>query len=188
MKFSKYFKQITCDKVIIALAVAFLAYSVLNYSSKFNFFSEKMTAESAPARAAPLPTPRPDDTLGQNTVGYNNNSDLAVAETSAKTDVHGLPPSCVRQKIVNPTELLPHDKNSEWAKLNPMGGGDLKGVNLLKAGIHQGIDTVGQSLRNPSLDIRSEPPNPHLNTGPWNQSTMSGDPSRRPLNVGCQGR
>ena len=189
MKITKYLKQITCDKVIIALAVIFLAYSVFNYSSKFSLFTEKYTPAAEEVRTVRNTLPVPDDTLGQNRVGYNRNLDLSPApRDNLKTDIHGLPPSCVRQKIVNPTELLPNDANSEWAKLNPMGGGGLKGINLLKAGVHQGIDTVGSTLRNPSLDIRSEPANPQVAPGPWNLSTMSPDIGKRPLEVGCQGR
>ena len=66
-----------------------------------------------------------------------------------------------------------------------MGSGDLKNVSLLKAGWHIGINTVGQSLRNANLQLRSEPPNPQLSTGPWNQSTISADMQRRPLEIGC---
>ena len=66
-----------------------------------------------------------------------------------------------------------------------MGSGDLKNVSLLKAGWHIGINTVGQSLRNANLQLRSEPVNPQLNTGPWNQSTITADMQRRPLEIGC---
>jgi hypothetical protein len=70
-------------------------------------------------------------------------------------------------------------------KLNPTGAGDLKNVSLLKAGHHIGINTVGQSLRNANLQLRSEPANPQLNTGPWNQTSMTPDMQRRPLEIGC---
>ena len=86
--------------------------------------------------------------------------------------------------VVDPKELLPRDSNSEFAKLNPMGAGDLQQVNLLKAGHHIGIDTVGQSLRNANLQLRSEPANPKMDIGPWNNSTISGDTMRRPLEIG----
>jgi hypothetical protein len=84
----------------------------------------------------------------------------------------------------NPSDLLPRDTNSQWAQLNPAGKGDLANINLLKAGYHIGIDTIGQSLRNPNLQIRSEPPNPQGNVGPWNQSTIEPDTMRPPLEIG----
>jgi hypothetical protein len=79
---------------------------------------------------------------------------------------------------------LPKDNNGEWAQLNPSGKGELANVNLLKSGYHIGIDTVGQSLRNANLQIRSEPPNPQLNVGPWNQSTISPNLLAVPLEIG----
>ena len=89
-----------------------------------------------------------------------------------------------QKSITNPAELLPRDTNSQWAQLNPAGKGDLANMNLLKAGYHIGIDTVGQTLRNANLQIRSEPPNPRVNTGPWLQSTIEPDLMRVPLELG----
>ena len=85
---------------------------------------------------------------------------------------------------VNSNDLLPKDKNSEWAQLNPSGLGELNNINLLKAGWSQGVDTVGQSLRNANLQLRSEPPIPQRQVGPWNQSTISPDFMRVPLEIG----
>ena len=84
----------------------------------------------------------------------------------------------------NPADLLPKDTNSQWAQLNPVGQGELANVNFLKAGYQIGIDTVGQSMRNANLQIRSEPPNPQMSVGPWNQSTIVGDFMRPPLEIG----
>ena len=95
-----------------------------------------------------------------------------------------MPPasSCVSSS--NPSDLLPKDTNSQWAQLNPVGQGGLANVNFLKAGYQIGIDTVGQSLRNANLQIRSEPPNPQMSVGPWNQSTITPDFLRAPLEIG----
>lgn len=84
----------------------------------------------------------------------------------------------------NPADLLPKDTNSQWAQLNPVGQGGLANVNFLKAGYQIGIDTVGQSLRNANLQIRSEPPNPQMSVGPWNISTITPDFLRAPLEIG----
>ncbi len=87
-------------------------------------------------------------------------------------------------KIQDPSELLPKDTNSQWAQLNPSGKGELANANLLKAGYHIGIDTVGQTMRNANLQIRSEPPNPQMNVGPWNQTTIEPDFMRPPMEIG----
>lgn len=97
------------------------------------------------------------------------------------TDTHGLAPSCNGGAKVDPADLLPKDKNSEWAKLNPNGAGELADVNLLKSGHHIGVNTVGNTMRNANLSIRSEPPNPQANVGPWNQTTIEPDLQRRSI-------
>jgi len=113
-----------------------------------------------------------------------NGNEVFAAANGVQTSMPGIPSSCSKPNIQNPAELLPKDANSQWAQLNPSGKGELANVNLLKAGYHIGIDTVGQSLRNANLQIRSEPPNPQLNVGPWNQSTIEPDFMRPPLELG----
>ena len=123
---------------------------------------------------------RPSEPLGQNEVFSSANG--------VQTSQPGLPSSCSQPSIQNPADLLPKDSNEGWAQLNPAGKGELANVNLLKSGYHIGIDTVGQSLRNANLQIRSEPPNPQLNVGPWNQSTITSDYIRPPLEIGQGGQ
>ena len=105
--------------------------------------------------------------------------------TDMKTSSYGLPPSCSRGTISDPADLLPKDTNSHWAQLNPAGGADFKNVNLLKAGYNIGIDTVGSSLRNANLQVRSEPPNPTTIVSPWLNTTIEPDLMRAPLEIGC---
>jgi hypothetical protein len=105
--------------------------------------------------------------------------------TDIKTSSYGLPPSCSRGTISDPADLLPKDTNSQWAQLNPAGGADFKNVNLLKAGYNIGIDTVGSSLRNANLQVRSEPPNPTTIVSPWSNTTIEPDLMRAPLEIGC---
>ena len=109
----------------------------------------------------------------------------APVMSGTQTSMPGLPTSCSKPNIQNPAELLPKDANSQWASLNPNGKGFLSNINLLNAGFNIGIDTIGSSLRNANLQIRSEPPNPQLNVGPWNQSTITADFMRPPLEIGC---
>lgn len=47
--------------------------------------------------------------------------------------------------------------------------------SLLSAGFHQGLDTVGQTLRNANQQLRADPLITKSNTGPWQQSTIEGD-------------
>ena len=88
---------------------------------------------------------------------------------------------CYPREQLNPAELLPNDPNSQWAQVNPQGAGDIQGKNFLSAGALVGVNTVGQSLRNANYQLRSEPPNPQVQVGPWQASTIEPDLQRRPL-------
>jgi len=91
------------------------------------------------------------------------------------------PQGCYPRQQLAAAELLPHDGASAWAAANPVGAGDLQGKNFLSAGALIGINTVGQSLRNANRQLRAEPPNPQVQVGPWQQSTIEPDLQRRPL-------
>jgi hypothetical protein len=87
-----------------------------------------------------------------------------------------------QQSIQNPAELLPRPEGQgQWAVSTPNGQGELMNINLLKAGFHAGINTIGSSNRNANLQLRSEPPNPQIYSGPWNNSTITQDAVRRPV-------
>jgi len=95
-----------------------------------------------------------------------------------------VPNECYPKDVLRSADLLPMDTNSVWAQVNPMGQGSLGDSNLLNSGYHVGIDTVGQTLRNASYDLRSEPPNPQVPVSPWNQTTIEPDINRRPFEIG----
>jgi hypothetical protein len=94
--------------------------------------------------------------------------------------------SCYPRDRLTATDLLPKDAaNSRWAQMNPSGQGDISDQNFLTAGYHVGINTVGSTMKNANLQLRSEPPNPRLAVSPWNVSTIEySDINRRPLEIG----
>ena len=197
MNVGKMLKKLANNQTVMVLAAAVAVAAIYYYSQGFSGSLSGMSGQNEAAKAvdrAPQgPSAGPSDRQIQCAAGGNNfipsqplgqNGGNASAN-GANTDTYGLPPSCAKQQVVDPSELLPKGGDSEFSKLNPMGSGDLKNVSLLKAGWHIGINTVGQSLRNANLQLRSEPANPQLNTGPWNQSTITADMQRRPLEIGC---
>ena len=89
--------------------------------------------------------------------------------------------------------LLPNPNNPNHTSDNGFTGlSDCDTVNILanqtflsrQAGGQIGTNTTASSLRNANQSIRSEPPNPMLNVGPWANSTIHPDLQRRPLE-GC---
>jgi hypothetical protein len=86
---------------------------------------------------------------------------------------------------LKPEELLPRDDNySAWTASNPAVQGSLADKNYLPSGHHFGINTVGQSLRNANRGLRTDPPIPMREVGPWNQTTIEADTNRRILEIG----
>lgn len=112
-------------------------------------------------------------------------ADLASYEGPADFASVDAPAGCYPRDQLTPSELLPMDQNSIWAQQNPMGPGSLKGKNFLSAGALIGVNTVGQSLRNANLQVRSEPPNPQIPVSIFLQSTIGPDISHRPLEIGA---
>lgn len=80
-------------------------------------------------------------------------------------------------------QYLPKEVNDEWfetdftqAKYNL---NDDKLINTNRYII--GVNTVGQSLKNPSYDIRGTIPNPKYTVSPWLNSTYEPDTNIKPL-------
>ena len=114
-----------------------------------------------------------------------NFADLSAYEGPAQFGTAESPAGCYPRDQLTPSELLPKDMQSIWAEQNPMGPGSLKGKNFLSAGALIGVNTVGQSMRNANLQVRSEPPNPQVAVSIFNQTTISPDISHRPLEIGA---
>lgn len=165
-------KFLTRDKIIIVVALAILAYAIFSYSNAKDMVidlmedgsaeEEKKASTAAPGTAAP-------DSAAPPASGY------AV------------------QSIANPSELLPSlpaDQNSQWAALNPVAAnpGAIAMPDLLQPGYHIGLDTIGQTLRNANLQLRSDPIIPKADVGPWMNSTIEPDLARVPLEVGYGAR
>jgi hypothetical protein len=112
--------------------------------------------------------------------GFANMEDVTGPSEFASADG---PAGCYPRDQLTPSELLPKDPNSVWAQQNPMGQGSLKGKNFLSAGALIGVNTVGQSLRNANLQLRSEPANPQVPVSVFYNSTIEPDSNRRDMEI-----
>jgi hypothetical protein len=160
--------------VVLVLGLVVLFAVIYNYNSKkttkdnmYTMVSNDVSQNNGNQDQGNIMGLSKDDTNFLNVSGLNANKN---------------PVTC-NQQTTNPSDLLPKDINSDWSNVNPANA-DLKNINLLSAGQLIGINTVGSSLRNPSLQERSEPIIPKTNIGPWNNSTIDADTLRRPLEIG----
>jgi hypothetical protein len=165
--FSKFF---TKERVIILVAFLVLIWALYYYSGSKTMVLDRMSDGSV----------------------YSNTQATAPTEPTTITvptapKGGSTPNGYTAQPVIsNPSDLLPNDANSQWGSLNPssMNQGDILMPDLLQAGYHIGLDTIGQTLRNPNLQLRSDPIIPKSDIGPWNQSTIEPDLGRVPLEIG----
>ena len=118
-----------------------------------------------------------------------SNPHIAAAEENfedmtgaAEYEGVGAPAGCYAREQISPGELLPQESGA-WSEQNPSGPGSLKGKNFLTAGSLIGVNTIGQSHKNASWDLRSEPANPQQAVSIFNNSTYQPDLLRRPLEI-----
>jgi hypothetical protein len=180
--FSKFF---TMERIIVLAVFLVLAYGLIMYSGSKSMVVDRMTdynsnhsimnhvnnhEQNKGADHAPAPYVAPP----------------VVPHAAEEPKAHESASGFSSHSVANPSDLLPKDQNSEWAGLNPntMNKGDMLMPDLLQAGYHIGLDTVGQTLRNANLQLRSDPIIPKSNVGPWHQSTIEPDLGRVPLEIG----
>jgi hypothetical protein len=81
----------------------------------------------------------------------------------------------MKQKKLNSNDLLPAKSDQKWFE-NPDVGIKIEDANLLSDAVQKvGVDTVGQTRKNPSYDIRGTVPCPKFQISPWNNSTTEPD-------------
>ena len=157
-------KFFSIQRVMILVVFIILAYALYAYSGAKTMRVDAMSTGESPPPAPPAP-PAP--------------TALPAPQVSG---------GHTAQSVAAPQDLLPVDQNSQWAALNPVAQGNIAAPDLLQAGYHIGLDTIGQTLRNANLQERSDPIIPKSAVGPWNQSTIEPDLGRVPLEVGVGGR
>lgn len=187
-------------KILIIVALSLLSvglvYMIMTQKESFsscefdNFNSEPMDdyvrganvedVSSAPACVAELK--KGGSEPGPTNV-YSSSPKKILDDADDPVSGNGTPVDCFPKGHLNPADLLPSDQATAWSHANPVGKGALEDQNFLSAGYHVGINTVGQSLRNANMQIRSEPPNPVKKVGPWMQSTIEPDLNRKPLEI-----
>ena len=185
----KQVQKIISDNWVVILALLVVVVGIGRYSFVKNEMPDTMTSNravegsgsvgSGSAKMGVVSSPQRAGVAAAGPVGTN--SDYAKVQ-GIQTSSAGLP-ATDKRSVNNPADLLPNDSNSEWARLNPSGQGDISQVTTLEAGHHLGM--TAQVLRNANLQLRSDPPIPQgASTGPFNQPTISADINRVTLELG----
>jgi len=161
-------KTLRANHILVILGAIVLVYAVCTYSN------QKFVAPYEPLQSDVNNRQKATVNVSQQPAPIAANASMVAPSSSSGSNL----------PVANPADLLPRDSNNQWGSLNPAGSGDLQGQNLLSATFLTGIDTIGNTMKNANLQLRSEPPNPQLNVGPWNQSTIAPDLMRTPLELG----
>ena len=167
---SKFFNK----KWIPLIVLLILAVSIFSYSYSKGTLLDRMSdgSTSPPSMSNNVPSSNTPSVIVPS----------ASAGVSAPKNGYSLQP------VANQSDLLPKDQNSQWAALNPVGGNSINMPDLLQAGYHVGLDTIGQTLKNPNYQLRSDPIIEKKDVGPWMNSTIEPDYGRVPLDVGVSTR
>jgi len=162
---SKFFNR---KELVFAVIILLLAAALLSYSGSKTFSLDGMEDGSAPYIAtkddlAKQPTVK--EMPAQHYVPAEQQKQMIVAD---KPDSGRVPEGYQTKDINAPADLMP-SQGSEWtsyAGTTP---------DLLAAGYHIGVDTIGQSRGIPNYDLRAVPFIEKVNVGPWMQSTVEPD-------------
>lgn len=166
---SRFMKFLVTKEFIAIVVFLILAWAIMNYSTDKSMIKDGFDS-SANAQV--------------NTVNVHPSVYARAAVNTAPVAAPAAGASDL-VSVTNPSDLLPKDQNSEWSALNPVNNGNPAVPDLLQAGYHIGLDTIGQTLRNPNYQLRSDPIIPKAQVSPWNLSTIEPDLGRVPLEVGC---
>ena len=164
-------------KVILLVALALVLYYVIYMYNK-----QKQSVKSDKAVAEGFDG---ESELLSGTPTENVQASEQTNENYRAVNYEGTqyPNDCFPKDRLTAQDLLPEEANSVWSKTVPAGSGSVGDGNFLNAGYHVGVNTTGSSLRNPNLQLRSEPLNPKETVGPWLNSSIEPDTSRRPLEI-----
>lgn len=166
-------KLFSTDKMILISILVISVMFVVYYSSSKSLIIDRMEDGSMQNSL----NTRKQPSVGETSAQYMVPAPETVAESTQSGGYN-------QQSVAKPSDLLPQDQNSQWAALNPSALTQGGMPDLLQAGYHIGLDTIGQSLRNANLQLRSDPIIPKQDVGPWNHSTIEPDLGRVPLEIG----
>jgi hypothetical protein len=162
---SNFAKSKNAMWVLVIIVVLFGIWALMSYSKSKSTVSDSMTSGSSPYSG-------PASVSGSSSAASSTAAPAAVNAAQAPAVASG-------------ADLLPKDPNSQWSQsLNPNGSPSPIVVDVMAAGAFIGLDSIGQTLRNANLQLRSDPIIDKREVGPWMNSTIEPDFGRVPLELG----
>lgn len=157
----RLFKSETSMWILVAIVVVVLAWALMSYSGNKSRVRDAMGSIGGGVQPS-----------GGNSSLSTQSQNVAMPPPPAPPALKVPPPTSVNTRpTLQPADIV----------LNPVNTSDM----LMSPQFSIGIDPIGNTLKNPSYDIRSEPPIPKQNVGPWNNSTYEPDLARVPFEIGA---
>jgi hypothetical protein len=159
----RMFKSDSAMWILVAIVVVVLAWALLSYSGK------KSGVRDSYGNMGGAKPDQPSSSLTASSQSVSGATGPAMQVAT---------PPLTMTAAARPT-LQPSD-----IVLNPVNVPDL----IMSPQAFIGIDTISNTLKNPSYDLRSDPVIPKQDVGPWNNSTYQADLARVPFEIGARGR
>ena len=164
------------------------AFEGLDNSTLGPALSTSLPVTSLPVTSLPV-TSLPVTTTPSVTFNLPAGSTIPSTVTDPSNLIYnvGAPVSNIKtptNETLKSADLLPQYNDADiFSKQNPVTD-LLQSQNYVISGYHMGIDTVLQSNKIQYHDLRSAPPIPKQNIGPWSQSSYEDGPIRRKFELG----
>lgn len=171
--------------LFLILILALLAFLFISYTgSKKGIFQDAYTPyDGAASSSAPVDWHQPAILVPQPQQQQPAHQEYAVHEDEPSPVTH----EPMQQPTNDAASLLPtQDNNSAWSTFQPTAGGNQM-PDLLEPRQFIGLDTVGQTLKNANLQLRSEPVIPKTNSWGINMSSYEPDRQQVAFEIGSSG-
>ena len=188
--------KLDSDGIFFLLAILAVALVLGYYSSnKYTLDTSEYMSHNDHNNTSSTSTPAVDVSNNEGTVSSNNDglSDNVKAysnnvfsnqyeKVSGMNSGQNVPSNCVKRENIDPNSLLPNNTDSSYDLSNlPSTSQDPNMLTITGSNL---IGGVSQVLRNANLQVRSEPANPRVDVGPWQNTTIEPDLSRISFELG----
>lgn len=142
---------------------------------------QNMAKQFIPDNKQPM-YPKDNPLVGKSYQAFDDSADYMLLPKDNLPDpkFHKVMPVETRHALQS-SDLLPIDENKDWFQVPNKEFNLMQAVDLEVPEIKIGVDTVGQSRKNATYDLRAAPTCPKFVVSPWSNSTIEPDGNTKPL-------